>query len=268
MGSLVRALAGAALAFLAAGCAQSDRLSAASDEVALVLPDSTQESETRRRARLRVELASGYYQQRNLPVAIDEARQAIAIDGTYVPAFALLGLIYVDLGDPQRAEETFQRGLRQAPGDPELNNNYGWFLCQSERVRAAIAYFERASRNRLYATPAKPLHNAGVCLLRVGDIAAAESWLLKAFQADPNDVVAMYNLAEIYLKRPDFARARFYVRRLTNTMEPTAEVLWLGVRVERAAGDFDAQASFATQLRRRFPQSREASLLESGLYEQ
>jgi type IV pilus assembly protein PilF len=230
------------------------------------LPDSAEESDDRRRARIRVELAAGYYQQRNISVALDELRQAMAIDPRYAPTYGMLGLIYMDLGDRVRAEESFQRGLRIAPNDAELNNNYGWYLCQNGRTRDSIEYFSKAIRNPLYATPAKPLHNAGICSLMLGDVAAAEGYFQRAFQVDPRNAVAMFNLAEIYLKRRELERARFYSQRLNSMYDPSAQMLWLGLRIERLAGNRDAEASYGLQLRRRYPQSRETQLLLSGQY--
>ena len=42
---------------------------------------------------------------------------------------------------------------------------------------------------------------------------------------------------------------------------PTAEVLWLGVRIERALDDRQAEALYAQQLRRLFPGAPETQLL-------
>lgn len=231
-----------------------------------ILPDSIEENEERRRARIRLELAANYYQQGNYNVALDELRQALAVDPTYPAAYGMLGLVYMDLNDRPRAEESFQRALRLAPGDSDINNNYGWYLCQSGRTRESIEYFLRALRNPLYATPSRPLHNAGVCSLRAGDLKAAEDYFLRAFQVDPGNPVAMFNLAELNLKRGDTERAGFYARRLASSFGASAEILWLSLRVERKIGNHDGEASLGAQLRRRFPGSREASLLASGQY--
>lgn len=231
------------------------------------LPDSPQEGEQRRRARIRTELGASYFQQGNLKVALDELRQALDIDPGYAPAYSVRGLIYMQLKESANAEESFQRGLKLTPDDSDLNNNYGWFLCESGRAPQSIQYFDRASRNPLYSRPGLPLHNAGLCSLRVGDEVNGESYMLRAFQVDPADPVAMYHLARIYLKRGDLTKARFYVQRLLSSYDPTAEALWLALRVERAGGNRDSEASYAAQLRRRFPQSRETSLLMNGRYD-
>jgi type IV pilus assembly protein PilF len=270
---LARATLVAAWILLAAGCEtpQGGGAGAAPagtpESAQNPLPDSDEESDQRRRARIRLELGASYYQQGNYQVALQELRQALAIDPNYAAAYGVIGLVYMDLGDRARAEDSFQRGLKLSPADADLANNYGWFLCQTGRYKESIEMFQRALRNPLYPTPAKPLHNAGICSLRMGDDKAAEDYFLRAFQIDAGNPVAMYNLGELYLKRGDVAKARFYSQRLLSQFEPTAEIYWLALRVERRAGNRDAEASLATQLRRRFPASREASLLAAGNYD-
>ena len=261
--------AGLVLAAALSGCADVPRArsSGVNDVNAQALPGSSEETDVRRRARIRVELGSGYYQQRNMQVALSELQQARQIDPSYVPTYAVLGLVYMDLGERELAQSTFDQGLRLAPDDSDLNNNYGWFLCQTDRAPQAIERFNRALRNPLYQTPARPLRNSGICSLRAGDRVAAEGYFHKALQLDPRDPVALYQLADLNLKRGDFNAARTYQQRLQTGYEPTAEILWLGVRVERAAGHAEVEASLAAQLRRRFPQSRETGLLLSGQYD-
>jgi len=265
------AIALLALALLG-GCAapgqQATGGSASSDGIVpgAVVPASMEESDDRRRARIRVELAANYYQQRDYKVALDELGQALRADPEYAAAYGLLGLVYMDVGDQPRAEESFQRALRLAPNDADLNNTYGWFLCQTGREREAIGRFEVALRDPLYATPSKSLHNAGICSMRIGDEAAAEKYFVRAFQADASNAVAMYNLGEIYLKRQELERARFHSQRLLDTYQPSPQTLWLALRVERALGNRDDEARLGAQLRRRFPGSPETALLAAGRY--
>lgn len=263
-----RGLAALALGSALAACATDGSAPVPSGkDVAAVIPQPTNETEQRRRARIRLELAANYYQQGNYGVALDELRHALEVDPGYAAAYGVLGLVYRDLGDLDRAEDSFQRGLQLAPADADLNNNYGWFLCQTGRERKSIGFFARALKDPLYATPAKPLHNAGICSMRLGDLAAAEGYFQRAFQVDPSNAVAMFNLGALYLRRGELERAHFYAQRLLSTYEPTAQTLWLALKVARARGDGDLQASLASQLRRRFPTSPEAGLLAAGKYD-
>ncbi len=251
-----------------AGCQSTDGTSApaARQPSAAQRSDGSEEPEQRRRARIRLELGASYYQQGNYPVAIQELQQALAIEPNYAPALGMLGLVYMDLGERDKAEENFRRALSVAPDDSDINNNYGWFLCQTGRPKESIAYFTKALANPLYLTPARPLHNAGICSRSAGDEKAAERYFLRSFQVDPRNPVAMFNLGELYLKRGDVERARFYSNRLITSYDPTAQTIWLALRVERLARNADAEASLATQLRKRFPTSPEAARLAAGDY--
>lgn len=229
-------------------------------------PAARAESDPQRRAQIRLELATALYQQGNYAQALEEARSAVSIDPSYAQAFGLLGLIHMDLGERAKAQEQFSQALRLAPNDSELRNNYGWFLCQTGREQEAVAEFLAALRDPLYATPARPLHNAGICSLRMGDTAAAEAYFQRAFQIDPSNPVSMYHLGELNLKRGNLEQARFHAQRLLSAYPPSAETLWLALRVDRRLGERAGVESLSTQLRRQFPASREAELLQKGAF--
>jgi len=226
-----------------------------------VVPRAEVDTEERRRARIRLELASGYYQQRNYSVALDELRQALTIDPDYGAAYGMLGLVYMELKENELAEQSFQKALRLMPANPELNNNYGWFLCRTGKQEQALPYFEKAATDPLYQTPARPLYNAGICMRQAQDDEKALAYLHRAFQVDPSSAVTLYNLADIYLARHDAERASFYSQRLLKSYQPNAQVLWQGLRIARMRGDSVEFDSLATQLRNGFPTSPEANLL-------
>ena len=229
-----------------------------------VMPRASDETEARRRARIRLELASNYYQQGNYNVALEELRRTLELDPGYAAAYGVLGLVYRDLGDYARAEESFQRGLRLAPDDPELNNNYGWFLCQTGRERESLQYFDRALRDPLYTTPARAGQNAGSCLIRLKDYAGAERYLRRSFELDASSPVTKYLLARTYLVTGQVDRATFYYNLLARSVESTPETLWLGLRIARANGDLRTESQLANELRERFPRSPEVAALARG----
>lgn len=237
----------------------------------VTVPDASSrvtDAEVRRRADIRLQLAATYYQQRQFAVAIDEVKQALALNPNLPSAYGLLGLIYMDLDDRSQAEANFSRALRMEPDNPEINNNYGWFLCRTGRERAALEYFQRAADNKLYATPALPLQNAGVCMLQVRDYKSAETYLRQSLERDATSAVVKFQLARLYLATRQLERSNFYFSLLERNVEPTAETLWLGLRIARAQGDTQAERSYSEQLRRRFPNSNEASLLRRGAFDE
>jgi hypothetical protein len=96
----------------------------------------------------------------------------------------------------------------------------------------------------------------------------AEKSLARAYELDAGNPVTGYNLASLLFQRGDFERAQFYIRRLNNSDLANAESLWLGVKVERRMNDRVAMDQLADQLKKRFPQSREAAAYTRGAFDE
>jgi type IV pilus assembly protein PilF len=256
-------LVAALLVTLLAACAGTGQNPPAED-----LRNSSDQSDLQRRAQIRLQLAVGYYGQGQLATALDEIKQALQIDPNFADAHGVRALIHMDMGEPELADESFKRAMKLAPGNPDFANNYGWFLCENGRARESLPYFEAALKSRAYSSPAKALNNAGVCSMRLGDMAAAERYFNQAFQSDPGNADASLNLSRLYYARADYQRARFYVSRVLRAENAGAAALWMGIKVERKLGDQDAASSLSNQLRRRFPDSREYAALSRGAYDE
>lgn len=232
------------------------------------LPTSSDQTDNQKRASIRLQLAIGYYERRQTGVALDEIKQALAADPDYSDAYNVRALIYMNMGETELAEENFLRALRLTPNNPDLHNNYGWFLCQNGRPQQSIAHFETASNDRSYQSPAKALNNAGVCSLKLKDPAAAEHYFSQAFRYDPANPSANTNLAKLYFDRRDYERARFYISRVLKAGVTSPDVLWLGIKIERKIGDRSAEKSFVTQLARRHPKSAEYASYQRGAFDE
>jgi type IV pilus assembly protein PilF len=97
----------------------------------------------RSRAKIHTELGALYFQEGNIPVAMEELTVAIYIDKTYAPAYSMRALVHHHLREPNHAEDNFREALRYGPDDPEIANNYGWFLCRILKERCATASTRR-----------------------------------------------------------------------------------------------------------------------------
>lgn len=218
-------------------------------------------------AKTHTELGALYLQAGNLGVAMEEARIAAAIDPGYAPAYNLMGLAHILLNEMPQAQAALERAIQLAPGDPQIANDYGWFLCQNGREQEAFKYFEAAARNPLYKTPTRPYTNAGLCYLRIKDEKAAEANFQRAVLVDGSNAQAIFHLASLAYKRGDSFNAKKFLGELHRLTEPNAESLWLGVRIERKIGDRQAEAGYSSQLRRKFAGTPEHQALQQGQYE-
>ena len=246
------------------GCAS--RIAPGSNGVEMVT--DSDEPEARKRARIRLELAVGYFEQGQTTIALDELKQSLATDPTYGEAYSLRGLIYMRLNDFRFAEESFKRALSINSRDSNVMHNLGWLLCQQARYPEAQQYFSQALSSPQYGERAKTFRAQGLCQARAGFREDAENSLVKSYEFDAGNPVTAYNLATLLFQRGEFVRAQFYVRRLNNGELANAESLWLGVKVERRMENSDAMQQLAAQLVKRFPQSREAGAYQRGAFDE
>jgi type IV pilus assembly protein PilF len=224
---------------------------------------------SRTRAKSHTDLGMAYLEAGNVAVALEEGRQALRDDANYGLAYNLMGLAHMYLGEKPQARENFERALRLSSNDPDINNNYGWFLCQVGRETEAIPYFQKAIKNPLYTTPDLAYANAGSCAIKADDLEGAENYLTSAIRLNGSGgVVARVHMANLQYAKGNLVEARRVLSEALRAMEPpTPQVLWLALRIERKLGNREAESVFAAQLRGRYQESKEYQEFLKGNFE-
>jgi len=233
------------------------------------LVTASDESEASKRARVRMELAAGYYGRGQMTTALDQVKLAIVADPKLPEAYNMRGLIYANLGDDKLAEESYRRALQLAPQDADSMQNYGYFLCQKRRYPEANALFDQAIAVPRYRDSARTWLTKGVCLAFAGQLAESEASLVRAYEIEPGNPSIAVNLSEVLYKRGDYERARFYIRRVNAVAGlQGAQTLWLAARIEQRLGNRAGAQDFGEQLRQRFPESPESGKFVRGQFDE
>jgi type IV pilus assembly protein PilF len=264
----VASLAMVACVLWLAGCAAPSGADASNAANRPDIVTDSDEPDARKRARIRLELASGYFSEGKTSFALDEIKQALISDPNFSDAHNLRGLIYMRLNDPRLAEESFRRAITLNPRDANASHNFAWLLCQQKRYPESFTFFSQALAVPLYAEQAKTLMTQGVCHVAAGQKDAAERSFARSYELDATNPISGYNLAALLYERSEYAKSQFYIRRLNNSDYANAESLWLGIKVERKLNDTVAKQQLAGQLKRRFPQSRELAAFERGAFDE
>ncbi|WP_349604264.1 type IV pilus biogenesis/stability protein PilW [Cupriavidus sp. DF5525] len=232
------------------------------------LQAASDQTDARRRAGIRLQLATNYLEAGQNAVALDEIKQAIAIDPSLADAYHVRALIYMNMNERALADDSFRTAVSMRGNDGDLLNNYGWFLCQEGRYAEAVPMLQRAASAPSAGGPVKPMISLGACELRRGNSAEAEQNLKAALGYDRNNPVANTTLALVYYRRGDFAQARQYAQRVNSSQFVSAQSLWLGARIAHRQGDSRMQDALGAQLRSRFPDSRELTAYEQGAWDE
>ncbi len=255
------------LGALLAGCARLAPVPVAAETRDRVT--ASDESDSSKRARVRMELAAAYFGRGQMTTALDQVKLAILADPNLSQAFNLRGLIYANLGDHVLAEESFRQALKINPADADTMQNFGWYLCQQKRYDEADSLFGHALATPQYAYTARTLLTQGVCQALAGRLEAAADTLGRSYELEPGNPSIAVNLAEVLYRRGEYQRARFYIRRV-NAMHDvsSAQTLWLAARIENKMGNSQGTRDFGNQLQERFPDSREAGLYQRGSFDE
>lgn len=248
------------------GCAPLSSAATAIREADL-LTDSD-EPVSRKRARIRLELATGYFELGQTTVALDEIKQSIAIDANYSDAHQLKGLVYMRLSESKLAEASFKRALDLSPKDANVMQNLGWLLCQESRFDESELYFSRALSTAQYDQRAKTFRTLGLCRIKSGRLAEGGESLSASYDIDPQNPVTTFNLASVLFLQNKFVGAQKYIRELNNSDLANAQSFWLGIKVERQLNNSSGVTQLATQMIKRFPKAKEINNYQRGAFDE
>jgi type IV pilus assembly protein PilF len=198
-----------------------------------------------------------------MKVALDVVQTALRAEPHNVAALTVEALIYTAIKDMAAAKETFALALQLAPGDPDLNHNYGVYLCQTERPAEAITYFDRALSARMYAHQANSYASKASCMEQLGKRDEARKQYLAALKVDQFHPSALYGLANMDYADGRVDAARTSLQIMHQTSGATAKSLYLSYQVAGKLKNTIEQSAFSDALDRNFPDSEEAKSLRA-----
>lgn len=217
------------------------------------------------RLRAHLDLANGYYETGDLARAKKPLEFALEIDPRSWEANNLLGRIYQREGEVDLAERHFRIAVRSAPDNARVRNDFGVFLYQQQRYGDAREQLRVAVEDPDNPLRSVAYENLGLASLAVGDRAAAREAFARAVTLDPRTATSLLELALLAFGDGEFGEAARWYDRYRNVARQSPRSLWLGIRLARLAGDDDALASYALQLRNLYPYSDEYRLYRESV---
>lgn len=248
------------LALLGTGCASKPTAgsgaAASTGSSAMVEQNST--TKMQQAASLNLQLGVAYMQTGNLQVAEQKLVKAEEENSHDPQIHSALALLYVKIGNDAKANTEYKESLRLAPGDPDVLNSYGVYLCGKGRTDEGVKYFNQSAQNPLYRTPWAAYTNAGLCLHDAKRIPESEQYFLRAVSFKPNFEPAVVQLGSVEIEQQHPADAARLVREYIGIGQVTADVLMVGWRAAQLQGDQEASARYAKRLQADFPTTDQA----------
>jgi len=137
--------------------------------------------------------------------AVAYYRAAIEIDDLFFPAKVNLAMLYNAGGQNTEAERLLREVVADHPDEYEAMYSLGLLLAEMGRLPEAAAMIERAAEGLPLRTRLR--YNLGLLQQQLGDTEQAETNLLHALAAEPENIDYLFALADHYIKRGDPAKA-------------------------------------------------------------
>lgn len=175
-------------------------------------------------------LAESYYEQSrairgaSLRVALERAKQAVAISPQFALAWERVAEIEFSFGDIKNSVTALDKSLALAPQNPKALVLKGFLLAAQNRPRIALGVFDQA----LAVNPAigDAWLGRGLCRIRVGNRAQGREDLLIAAAIEPQRAELRSYLGKAYADAGDFGRAEKELD-LAKHLDPADPTAWL-----------------------------------------
>jgi tetratricopeptide (TPR) repeat protein len=141
-----------------------------------------------------METASAHHRAGKLADAERSYREILRIDQGHAGALGLLGALYIQIGQFDRATTTLEKALQANPANPETLNNLAAALQRQGRITEAIEHYRQALRVRPDYPEAH--NNLGNLFLEQGQIAEAIAEFEEALRLRPHYPQAHYGYAQ------------------------------------------------------------------------
>ena len=169
--------------------------------------------------------------------AQNELEHLVAAQPDEARAHMLLGIVYDEQKQPEKAQKELQRAVRLSPRDAVSHINLGKHYARLARMEAAQREFERAVQ--LDPGSATAHDNLGLVLLAARRYESARGQFQKAVEARHNDAEALLHLLQADLKLKDFSAAHIAgLNFVTNGGSSAAAYGQVGA-MQAEAGDYE-----------------------------
>lgn len=137
--------------------------------------------------------------------AIDSFRAAIKIDDLYYPAKVNLAILYTQLGRNAEAETLLREVVKAYPEMHDVQYSIGLLLAEEKKYAEAEINLELAARGLPDGSRAH--YNLGLLQGYLGKTRQAETALHRAVELEPDNMDLLQALARQYVKQGNFADA-------------------------------------------------------------
>ena len=164
-------------------------------------------------AEFHYKMGAGYFDSKEIALAIRELTQALELNPDIPQAHYLLGFIYMGRRDYTKATRHFKEVLRLEPSYHPARNNLGAVYLATERWRDAVELYGTLLDEPLYATPELAHNNIGWAKYQLRRYSEALEHLRMAIFLKPQFCLGYNNLGLVYRAMGNRGEAQRHFRK-------------------------------------------------------
>ena len=204
-----------------------------------------------------IKLALKYIGSDNRDLARVHLKKAAKYRSRSAQLYNAYALLYQSEQEFKLAEEYFRKALAKNKKYTLAGYNFAAFLYNQGRLAEARDQIKWVSEDLGYERRAQAFYILGLTQKRMGDSRLALESFEKATQLSSGFPAPYIEAAELYFQQENYPLAKLALDRFRQLAAPTAQSLWLAVRVEERFGNRDKAASEGLKLKNLFPYSQE-----------
>ncbi len=208
-----------------------------------------------------------YMDMGELKVAKDNLEKALDWDSSNPDIHNAVAALYEKIQEPEKARSHYQRALRLAPENPQTQNNYGRFLCETGSYAEGLQYLNVALNMPLNNRRWFALTNAGRCLIRQAQAQKpkAEAYFREALQLQPDYSPALLEMMKLTYNDGKYMSAKAFLQRYQSAAQATPDFLWYAMQIEEALDHKNLAEQYKASLLNDFPGSDEARRVKTAI---
>jgi type IV pilus assembly protein PilF len=206
-----------------------------------------------------------YMDMGELKIAKENLEKALDWDSNNPDIHNAAAALYERIREPENAKSHYQTSLRLDPENPQTQNNYGRFLCESGAVAEGLDHLNTALNMPLNSRRWFALTNAGRCLLKQGQQQQAESYFREALLQQGDYPPALLEMLKISYDDGKYLPAKAFLQRYQTVAAPTPEFLWYAMQIESALDHKAIAQQYRSALLTQFPNSDEAKRVATAI---
>ncbi len=205
-----------------------------------------------------VQLARAYTQEKNWEQAKVHLKNALEIDSKNGEVHEALAMVFQNTGEFELAEEHYKKALIYGKDLSQIRLNYAIFLMSKEKYKESEDLLEKVVADTLYSRRDEAFIRLGYCQVKLEKFADAEKSFERAYLMNRDNLVAVFELANVYYELGDFPKSQlFYDAFRQKSSNQSARSLWLGIRLADKFDDKNALSSYTLALKNLYPKSAE-----------